>query len=691
MKIFKYVISKIVEYPFIAAGIILILDISLRDFLLHRYTYQVDSEAILETHMDFCRDVFIIITFGVILKWRKFIANKLLIRPLIPVYICIIIEVLCKYYIVYHFKLSFHPLTILSLTIGILESSILLIGMYLLVLLSPPSIRRGTFQLLFIAFLFITILDCIYFKYAETHVQKVVFDNLSVASVKGAISGIHQGYYFLILMIAVLLIALNSWSIKGIVSIYKFRIFICCLFPILCLALILVFAINTKCIALDRDLGENYGTIYIRLEKTRQKYRSLLSVSPVINFIQERRAEIKASDILLTQKQFISYNKIEQYTLNNLGLIKKPTKKLTYNNTNYRTIVMIVFESLHSDFIHFTNPFILADATPFFDKILRDYPHIDNYFTSSIPTSLGLNATFNSQIQYNPEFSLRHHQDTLFSLLAKKGLDGYFISGVSGDHQDERNLYPKLFRIKNYIAKEELDKRYHGASGWGYHDDVVLQEGLRILKERNGQPTFIVLKLIDLHQPGEYSGIPNSKLPASIRNSNNSVIASLYWENKCLENFFNAAKNDGLFNSETLFVITADHGPYLGSQTLSRPENRRALSKIPLIFISPNISLFAGLNPERFASQIDLAPTLLSVMGIEQPSYFLGDSVLSELPGFAFGMLDGMLQYDRNGLSFTVPIIAGTVEHDVRASALNKFLNNIQTDSFIYGGARTGM
>ncbi len=667
-------------------GILLILDIKLHDYFLHKYTFQVDSEAVLVTHMEICRDIFIIVSIGFAIRLRKFIAKNMLVRPLLPIYVCIFIDVLSKYYIFDYYKLTLHPLTILAVLIGILQSLILLTIMYLLCLLSPPVIRFWLFQFILVGLIFITLFDVAYFKITETHVQSILFSNISHVSIKGAISNINTWYLILLPLALTLLSKINLWSIKGIVSVDKFRKSLICYLPILVTILILTFTINTKCIAIDRDLGENFGTIYIRLEKTRQQHRNILSVSPLVNLIQERYADKKDDERIFATKPFIAYTDKERHFLKSLGLIKKIFNKPALNNNqNYRTIVLIVFESLHADYLHVTNPTIPAEATPYFDQLLRDYPHLDNYFTSAIPTTLGLNASFISQIRFTPEFSKMHHPGTLFSLLAKRGLDGYFISGVSSDHQDERSIYPKLFRINHYIAKEEMDKRYRGASGWGYHDDIVLQEGLRVLKEHKGQSTFLVMKLIDLHQPGEYCGLPPSELPEVIKNLHNDVINTLYWENQCLENFFNQVKSYGLFNSDTLFVITADHGPFLGSQKLARLENRRMLSKIPLIFISPNVTPFKNLNQVRLASQIDLAPTLLSVMGIESPPYFLGNSVLSQSPGFAIGLWENMLYFGWKKGEVNMPIVAE--EQGMHTSALKKFLNNMYSDYYLKNGS----
>ena len=63
---------------------------------------------------------------------------------------------------------------------------------------------------------------------------------------------------------------------------------------------------------------------------------------------------------------------------------------------SYDRIVMLVLESVHRDYMHYYNENIPAEATPYLDSLLEKYPHLDHYYSSAVPTTQGLNATFRS-------------------------------------------------------------------------------------------------------------------------------------------------------------------------------------------------------------------------------------------------------------------------------------------------------
>ena len=81
--------------------------------------------------------------------------------------------------------------------------------------------------------------------------------------------------------------------------------------------------------------------------------------------------------------------------------------------------------------------------------------------------------------------------------------------------------------------------------------------------------------------------------------------------------------------------------------------SRRSIAPIPLIFVGKNLAPFALLDEEQFASQIDLAPTLLALAGIAKPDEFMGRDFLRyvDLP-YALGYFGGKAYYYNDGFAF---------------------------------------
>lgn len=78
-----------------------------------------------------------------------------------------------------------------------------------------------------------------------------------------------------------------------------------------------------------------------------------------------------------------------------------------------------------------------------------------------------------------------------------------------------------------------------------------------------------------------------------------------------------------------------------------------SIAPIPLIFVSTNLKPLDNLRNQDYASQIDLAPTLLYLLGIDVPDKFMGRNLLqpTELP-YALGYFGGKAYYWSNERHF---------------------------------------
>jgi arylsulfatase A-like enzyme len=111
--------------------------------------------------------------------------------------------------------------------------------------------------------------------------------------------------------------------------------------------------------------------------------------------------------------------------------------------------------------------------------------------------------------------------------------------------------------------------------------------------------------------------------------------AEIRYADEALGEFFGTLRQLGLYD-ETVIAITADHG-----ETLDEPTHRRyfshgliayeEVSRVPLIVHEPPVRRrLAAVDTSRPAMSVDLAPTLLDVLGVEIPAEFEGRSMLRE-------------------------------------------------------------
>ena len=389
-------------------------------------------------------------------------------------------------------------------------------------------------------------------------------------------------------------------------------------------------------------------------EMIRSDYRNLLTTPVNINF---------ASKMLFDTDKIARRKHIEQRpltakderVLKELGILRTQ-QVLQPLEAQYDKIVLLVLESVHRDYIGFYNKNIPQETTPFLDSLLAKYPRLDNYYSSAIPTTQGLNATFRSHLIFDEEIN-GAKQGSLFRSVQEAGWRGIFMNASSQYYSNEVREYPQQFGMQEYYAKEYLqDLGYSGASGWGYHNDVLYKETLRLLEAGRKDKMLLVTKTLDMHQPYPYYGISWENMPPAVRDHELVTIRGMYWVDQTLKNFFEEAEAKGLMDDRTLFIITADHNPHSGGEytkIVTNENDRKSIAPIPLLFVSKNLQPLNNLMTKDYASQIDLAPTLLYLAGLKAPEDFMGRNLLEsvETP-FALGYFGGKAFYYSADLSF---------------------------------------
>ena len=370
-----------------------------------------------------------------------------------------------------------------------------------------------------------------------------------------------------------------------------------------------------------------------QIEKSRQEYRGML-VTPIAMNIVSKAAFNKEKVIRATQHKKKELTEKDKEWMYKLGVMrKKPSQPLPA--AAYDRIVMLILESVHRDYIHFYNKEIPEEATPYLDTLLKRYPRIDNYYSSAIPTTEGLNATFRSQLLFDGDVD-GTGKPSLFRSMQASGFDGYFQSASSRYYNKEFSQYSEQFGMAHYEAREDLEKAgYSGASGWGFHNDEMYRRTLEQLKKLKGQKYFYVTKTLDMHQPYPYYATKWADTPESFRNNQTVTIHGMYWVDCTLKEFFKAAEDAGLMDDRTLYIITSDHNPHSGgeyTELVKNEKDRQSIAPIPLIFVSKNPAPLENLDNSAYSSQIDIAPTLLCLQGIQPPERFIGRNLLQQYP-----------------------------------------------------------
>lgn len=520
------------------------------------------------------------------------------------------------------YEMSFDRHTLFTLMAGLSISIIpVLAGAYLLCLFPSFLYREGRLPTLFVsAFCLLPIFDLVYFSYMHTRFNWSVWHDLNYYAIKGTIFSpfFYQGQFPALTHSAILL--------AGVIFLRRVSA-----------------RINSSDARRLLD-GLLFAAILLRFLFPPQPYMIRSLFNPIHLTIQGKNAQIAQLgrgclvNFFITGQQqprlpFIDYNAVEKEQLAAIGLLPSPKSVQTSGRPGFKKIILLVFESMALEYLHSINPVVPPEATDCFDALMRSQPSAENFYCSLLGTLPGIYAILNSRMPWQEQLSLARREKSCAELF-KEATNGqtFLIQGTSKHYGDEARLFKTIMGIDTIIAYEELKSEFKEPAllDWGFHDDVVLEKTLATIKNNTGKPFFIISKLIDQHQPPHFCGLKPEEMPPSVARHQVPIVRSLYWANYLLKKFLADIEKQGLFDEQTLLIITADHypPPDFGHKKLM-PDGQYALpGRLPLIFISKKPEAFSSFDSTKKSCQLDLAPTICYLTGSSQSQHFIGQNMI---------------------------------------------------------------
>ena len=328
---------------------------------------------------------------------------------------------------------------------------------------------------------------------------------------------------------------------------------------------------------------------------------------------------------------------------------------------NKPNLVMITVKSLSAKFLQrFGND---QNITPNLDALIGKSLFFSDLYATGTRTVYGL-STLTLSIPPVPGNSIvrRPRNGNLFSIgsvLSQQGYKTQFIYGGFG-YFDNMNAFfaNNGYEIvdRNNMAKNEI--RF--ANIWGVADDDLFR---RVLKEndksyQDGKPFFNMVMTTSNHRPFTF---PEGKIDIP---SHSGRKGGVKFTDFAIHEFLQEASKKPWFDN-TVFVIVADHTASSAGKAELEPEKYH----IPMRVYAPK--LVKPGTVDWMASQIDVPPTILGLMGISYESKFYGKDLMKEKPDRAFisnyqqlGYMtkEGLVilqpvnkssYYDRDGMTFT--------------------------------------
>ena len=283
-----------------------------------------------------------------------------------------------------------------------------------------------------------------------------------------------------------------------------------------------------------------------------------------------------------------------------------------------RNIVLVTIESMSASYMErFGNT---ESITPVLDSLYRLGMAFDRVYATGNRTVRGLEAVTLSlppcpgqSIIKRPNNAGMHSTG---ALLREKGYNvTYFYGGNSYFDNMETFFSGNGYDIvdqKSY-SPEEITF----ANIWGVCDEDAYRKVIRTLSEqsRDGKPFFAHVMTVSNHRPFTY---PAGKI--RIPNDSKTRAGGVLYTDYALGQFLAEASKQPWFDN-TIFLITADHC----ASSAGRTEIPLHKYHIPALIFAPGF--VAPQQIEGIVSQIDLMPTLLSLLDMDYDSHFYGRSI----------------------------------------------------------------
>ncbi|KAL0266214.1 UNVERIFIED_CONTAM: hypothetical protein PYX00_011932 [Menopon gallinae] len=275
-----------------------------------------------------------------------------------------------------------------------------------------------------------------------------------------------------------------------------------------------------------------------------------------------------------------------------------------------------------------------------------------HYYGCTAFTTRALKALFLSHLNTlssNSYLKDLQQYPSLGKRLKEEGFYNIFVRTASCDFDQFGSLFSamgmhKVLEMKSLEFIKEADYQAIGLSQpnpWAYPSRLLFKEAIGHLKKakENDQAIFMLILNTDTHNPpvgmamvdpSHYGNLayPSAwqeqgvRLPKDLKNTLEASYRFAY----DLDLFFEDLQKEGLWDEETLFIISADHSQNSPDQDyIPNNKEQKLFDELPLFILSARA--LPPIDQEAYATHLDLAPTILDLLGLAKPAGYWGRSL----------------------------------------------------------------
>lgn len=287
--------------------------------------------------------------------------------------------------------------------------------------------------------------------------------------------------------------------------------------------------------------------------------------------------------------------------------------------TKHLNVVVLLEESLGAEFVGTYGD--TRGLTPIIDRLSKQSLLFTNAYATGTRTVRGMEAVSASFPPVPAESIVkRPYNQGLFNwstVMAKNGYTPTFIYGGYGTFDSMNEFFGSNgYRV---IDRTDMDKPRF-ANIWGVSDEDLFRHAAKVFDEQyaRGERIYSIIMTTSNHKPYTFPrGVPGVPEKGGGRE------AGIRYADYAIGRFLDAVGGKPWFDN-TMFVIVADHG----ARVYGRADIPIATYEIPLLIYAPK-----HVKPgkvDTLTSQIDVAPTVLGLLGFSYDSTFFGKDVLRD-------------------------------------------------------------
>jgi len=297
-----------------------------------------------------------------------------------------------------------------------------------------------------------------------------------------------------------------------------------------------------------------------------------------------------------------------------------------------KNLVIVLEESLGAEFVGALGGLPL---TPRLDALSREGWWFKDMYATGTRSVRGLEAltTGFTPTPAQSVVKLSRSQRDFFSIarvLRNAGYDTSFIYGGESQFDNMRRFF--MNNGFDFVVDEKDYEHPVFRGSWGVADEDLFTRADEEFSKPRPKPFFSLVFTTSNHSPYEY---PDGRIELYDTSSPHTVNNAVKYADHALGEFFARARTKPYWK-DTIFLVVADHNSRVYGASLVPVEHFH----IPALILGGGVE--AGVY-EPVASQIDMPPTLLSMIGVSSEHPMIGHDLTR--PEFASWPGRAIMQY----------------------------------------------